>query len=55
LDPLSSAIFYDGMVKSVESDELKRAIWNNKTDEGKLFDAADTQVSIRRYTAPPPV
>jgi hypothetical protein len=30
---------------------VKRAIWNNKTDEGKLFDAAGTQVSSRRYTA----
>jgi len=34
---------------------VKRAIWNNKTDEGKLFDAAGTQVSSRRYTAPRPV
>ncbi|UQA55552.1 lamin tail domain-containing protein [Polyangium aurulentum] len=32
---------------------IKRAIWNNKTDEGKLFDAAGTQVSSHRYTAPP--
>ena len=31
---------------------VKRAIWNNKTDEGKLFDAAGTLVSSRRYTAP---
>jgi len=31
---------------------VKRAIWNNKTDEGKLFDASGTLVSSRRYTAP---
>ncbi|KYG05111.1 hypothetical protein BE21_42840 [Sorangium cellulosum] len=31
---------------------VKRAIWNNKTDEGKLLDAAGAVVSSRRYTAP---
>lgn len=33
---------------------VKRAIWNNKTDEARLFDAASTQVSNRRYTAEVP-
>jgi len=32
---------------------IKRPIWNNQTDEGKLIDAAGTLVSSRRYTAPP--
>jgi len=32
---------------------VKRAIWNNQTDEGKLLDAAGNVVSNRRYTAPP--
>lgn len=32
---------------------IKRAIWNNKTDEGKLLDATGKQVSSRRYTSEP--
>lgn len=32
---------------------IKRSIWNNTSDEGKLLDAAGTLVSSHRYTAPP--